>query len=443
MSLRARIALVTAAVVASTVVLASGAIYVLIRAELRDEVDRSLSRQVDLLSRRPFQAGALRPPRGADLGSRSFGSGFAYIQYVDSKGRTNRPANETEALPVDAGTLAIARGQKSRRFSDIHLGGVHGRLLTVPQASGVALQVARPLNEVDNELAHLRLILLLVGLTAIAVSAVGGNVVARATLASVRRLTGAAERVARTRDPSERVPAEGRDELSRLGVAFNTMLAELEDAIETQKRFVADASHELLTPLTSLQTNVEVLAREAQLPEADRDKLHADLEGELGEMRMLIDGLLELAKGQHAQRSEEVELDEVVAGCVEQARARFRHVRFEERLEPLRVAGDRQRLQRAIWNLIDNAAKWSDAGGVVEIELEGSQLVVRDHGPGISAEDLLHVKERFYRAAAARGRPGSGLGLAIAQDIATGHGATLTLESLEDGTVARLRFPAD
>src|SRR5207248_10783451 len=138
---------------------------------------------------------------------------------------------------------------------------------------------------------------LLVSLGGIAVAALAGALASRATLAPVRRLTAAAERISETGDPSERVPEGGRDELGRLGTSFNTMLAALEESIETQRRFVADASHELRTPLTSLQTNIEVLKQQERLGPEQRAQLFADLEREAHEMRNLITGLLELARG--------------------------------------------------------------------------------------------------------------------------------------------------
>ena len=274
------------------------------------------------------------------------------------------------------------------------------------------------------------------------VAALAGALVSRATLAPVRRLTAAAEHIARTRDPSERVPETGRGELSRLGGSFNTMLAALEDAIETQRRFVADASHELRTPLTSMQTNIEVLKQQERLDPTARHRLFEDLHREAHEMRDLIGGLLELARGDDPNLVRtSFRFDELVESTVERARGRFPGIPFETTLEPMTLTGSPERLERAVWNLLENAGKWSEPGATVEVALRGGELRVRDHGPGIAPEDREHVFDRFYRAPAARSLPGSGLGLAIVREVAEAHGGTVVAEEAPGGgAVLRLRL---
>jgi two-component system sensor histidine kinase MprB len=249
----------------------------------------------------------------------------------------------------------------------------------------------------------------------------------------VLRLTAAAERVTRTRDPSERVPTSGGGELARLGGAFNTMLGALEESLETQRRFVADASHELRTPLTSMATNIEVLKEAERLDPEQRAKLFRDLEREAHEMRDLITALLELARGDANLERQPVQLDELVESAVDRARARFPQVGWDERLEPTRVEGVPERLERAVWNLLENAGKWTTNGKPVEVRLTGGELTVRDHGPGIAPEDREHVFDRFYRASSARSLPGSGLGLAIVREVAEAHGGSVAVEEPPDG----------
>jgi two-component system sensor histidine kinase MprB len=276
----------------------------------------------------------------------------------------------------------------------------------------------------------------------IAAGAAAGALVSRAALVPVRRLTRTAERIAETGDPSERVAdAGGKDELARLGSAFNTMLEALENSIETQRRFVADASHELRTPLTSLQTNIEVLKQQERLAPGQRAKLFADLEREAHEMRDLITALLELARADAPQAHIEVHLDEVVAHAVERARNRFANVTFQSTVEPTTIAGSPERLERAVWNLLENAGKWTAPGSTVEVSLEDGELRVRDHGPGIAAEDRDHIFDRFYRATSARALPGSGLGLAIVRDVAEAHGGSVSAEEAPGGgALLRLRL---
>src|SRR5262249_25941176 len=231
------------------------------------------------------------------------------------------------------------------------------------------------LQETDRALERLRLILVLVSLGGIAAAAVGGALVSGAALAPVRRLTAAAERISETGEPSERVPEGGKDELAALGASFNTMLGALEESLETQRRFVADASHELRTPLTSLQTNIDVLRGDIELPPEQRRRLLDDLHRESQEMRALIAGLLELAQHGAQAEKQEFQLDEVVEDALERARTRFPAVSWQTvRLEPTVVDGYRDRMERAVWNLLENAGKWSGDGGSVEISLAGGDL---------------------------------------------------------------------
>jgi two-component system sensor histidine kinase MprB len=212
------------------------------------------------------------------------------------------------------------------------------------------------------------------------------------------------------------------------------MLATLEESLETQRRFVADASHELRTPLTSLQTNIDVLRGEAELPPEQRRQLLDDLHRESQEMRVLIAGLLELARGGVQVEKEPFQLDELVEDSLEQARTRFPAVSWEaDGLEATIVDGYRDRMERAVWNLLENAGKWSGEGGSVEVSLAGGELQVRDHGPGFSEEDRPRVFDRFYRSAAARAMPGAGLGLAIVREVAEAHGGTVEAENAPGG----------
>jgi len=213
------------------------------------------------------------------------------------------------------------------------------------------------------------------------------------------------------------------------------MLASLEESLETQRRFVADASHELRTPLTSLQTNIDVLRGDVELGPAQRRALLDDLQRESQEMRGLIASLLELARAGGAQQEKaEFQLDELVEDVLERAQLRFPAVTWQEyRIEPTVVVGYRDRMERAVWNLFENAGKWSGDGGSVEVSLTAGELRVRDHGPGIAEEDRPLVFERFYRSAAARAMPGAGLGLSIVREVAEAHGGTVLAENATGG----------
>jgi len=440
MSLRIRLALATALVVAFSVALASFAVYVSMRSDLLRNVDDGLEHRALV-----FQSGVRgTTPPPEDLASTLPGPRFGqreYFQIVTAKGVT-RPANDNDAIPIDARTRAVASGEGRAYFSSTHIAGIHARVLTVPIGRKAALQIASPLDSVDRELHRLRLILLLVSLAGVALATAAGGLVSHTALVAVRRVTDAAERVTSTLDTSERVPEHGKDELARLAVSFNAMLAALQEAIETQKRFVADASHELLTPVTSLQTNLEVLAKAPRLPAKKRKDLIGDVLGELHEVRKLIGNLVELARGERGEQRQQVRFDGLVNDCIDQATLRYPGLHFAAELEPTTVEGDSYRLERAVGNLLENAAKWSEPGGLVEVGLSGGELTVRDRGPGVSDEDKPHVFERFYRAAAARGMPGSGLGLAIVREIVEAHGGTVEVADAEGGgALLRLRLP--
>ena len=443
MTFRLRLALVSALVVAIVVAAASAIVYVVMRSELRQNVDTELRQNAQTIVSDIQHRGNFAVRDLAEQG-RSFARGGPestrdYIQFVDAAGHKYLLPNEIVSVPVSSATHSVVMGSRAAFFSDETVGSVHARVYTTSVSSGVALQVVRPLDDVEHTLSRLRLILLLVVGGGIAAAAAGGALVSRAALVPVRRLTGAAERIAETGEPSERVPVTGRDELSRLGTAFNTMLGTLEESIEKQRRFVADASHELRTPLTSLQTNIEVLKQQERLLPDQRNRLFADLEREAHEMRDLIGGLLELARGDANLQRNAVALDDLVSAAVERAQSRFPEIAFRATLEPTTIEGIPERLERAVWNLLENAGKWSEPGSTVEVSLADGELRIRDHGPGIAAEDRERVFDRFYRATAARSLPGSGLGLAIVREVAETHGGSVTAESAPGGG-ALLRF---
>ena len=412
MTLRLRLTLVAAGVVAVVLAAASLTVYFSMRHALRSQVDSDLSAHAGAIQQRPVFRGF------GDFSNDA-------VEIVDRTGHV--VDGNVTLLPVDARTRSVGIGDGGAFYRDVVVRGYHLRELVAPLPNPLGeVIVARSLHDVDRQLHRLRLILLLVTLGGVGVAALAGALVSRATLAPVRRLTAATERIAKTGEPKERIPEGGRGELARLGASFNTMLAALEDSLETQRRFVADASHELRTPLTSMQTNIDVLRQEGALEPEARRRLLADLQRESQEMRALIGGLLELARGDTQQQRADVQLDELVADSVERAQTRYPGLTWETELEPTVISGYRDRLERAVWNLLENAGKWSGDGSSVEISLRGGELVVRDHGPGIAAEDKPHVFERFYRASAARSMPGSGLGLAIVRDVADAHGGTVT-----------------
>jgi two-component system sensor histidine kinase MprB len=437
MSFRARLALVAASAVALAIVIASIVVFVVVRNQLRGQVDDTLRTRATQILSGPLpriDEGYLDIP-GGPVGSATF------EQAVTSNGRVYPTRGERGSLPVTHETLQATHGPGQRQFTDAHTSSGDIRVLTI-SGSGIALQVGRNLGEVNHTLHRITIYLILIAAGGILVAVALGLAVSRAALAPVRRLTDTAETVTETGDLSQRIEASGQDELSRLATSFNTMLAALEESSRAQRQLVADASHELRTPLTSLRTNIEVLAGDRALPPGDREKLLGDVVEQLGEMTSLIAELIELARAeQYREEAEEVRLDLLASSAVERARRNRPNVTFTTDLEDSLVHGAPSTIERALANLLDNAAKWSPPGGEVEVAVREGEVTVRDHGPGIAEEDLPYVFDRFYRASAARGLPGSGLGLAIVKQVAEAHGGTVVAERPEGGgTLMRLRL---
>jgi len=432
---RARLTLVSTAAVAVAVVLASGVIYLVARGQLRGQVDDALKARLHAVSYSMFPGGVR-----IDFPDVPLGGAGGYAQIVSDDGRVFREEGSTLALPHGDHARAVASGDGQDYFQDAVVSGIHVRILTARLRPGLAVQLARPLDEVDRTLHRLRLILLAVALGGVALAAGLGAMVARAAVSPVRRLTETAEHVTSTTDLTERIEVKGSDELSRLADRFNGMLAALDRSLSTQRQLVADASHELRTPLTSIRTNIEVLARARDMGERERAELLKDVVAQLEELSVLIRDLMELARGHEPSlEMEEVRLDDVVHRALDRIQKFAPGIRFAARLEPTMVRGAPGRLERAVGNLLDNAVKWSPVNGEVEVGVRDGEVTVRDHGPGIDEADLPFVFDRFYRARAARGLPGSGLGLAIVRQVADLHGGTVTAERAEGGG-ARLRL---
>jgi two-component system, OmpR family, sensor histidine kinase MprB len=446
-SFRLRQTLVTALAVALAVAAASAVVYVLIRGELRGQADDALRDRATLLSHEPLHIET--DPATGQLGLRIRGPGpglepgGVFAQAVREDGTVAKADPSQVEFPVSDATLQVASGERGEFFSDATVANTHVRMLTLPLGQGFALQLVRPLTEVDELLHRIGLVMIFVAVVGIGVAAVLGALVARTMLKPVRRLTTEAEVVAETQDLGHRIELHGHDELARLGSSFNTMLAALEDSQRAQRQLVADASHELRTPLTSLRTNIEVLARRRDLPDEKREALLRDLVGQLEEMSLLVANLVELASERPPDlEPTETQLDVLAQEAVDRARRLAPQVTFRTDLHESVVRAVPSRLERAIGNLLDNAVKWSPLGATVDVGVNGGEVTVRDRGPGIDDADVPYVFDRFYRAPAARSMPGFGLGLALVRQVADEHGGTVAVERPGDGgTLVRLRVP--
>jgi two-component system sensor histidine kinase MprB len=258
-------------------------------------------------------------------------------------------------------------------------------------------------------------------------------------------LTNAAEQIARTQDLSTKIDEGGSDEVGRLSAAFNAMLTALAGAREQQRQLVADASHELRTPLTSLRTNIEVLSRAAdrnQLGELATRSLMDDVRVELEALSTLVAEIVDLASDVSAAEAgskEPVELGQLVTETADRAARRYGVV-VDVRLDtPDVVTGVPALLERAVSNLLENAAKWDRSGIPIEVSVHGRSVEVRDHGPGLGTADQERVFDRFYRGPDTQATPGSGLGLAIVKQVVERHGGHVSATDAVGGG-ARVGF---
>jgi two-component system sensor histidine kinase MprB len=438
LSLRARIGWLVGVAVGLAVALTSLAAYLTVRHSLYQALDENLQRRAQAAVRGSFGNPALisQSPAAA-LG---VASDVRIGLLVSAGHRVVYVARDSTAPPVDTPELAVAQGSAAESLRSAVLEGVRYRVVAVavPGPPGTALVLAQSTVETQHELGQLGLVLLLVGGVGIAVSVSAGVAVARAALVPVARLTAATRHVAQT-DRLEPIPVTGDDELARLTASFNGMLAALARSRGRQQQLVADAGHELRTPLTSLRTNLDLLAQSLRpdgpsLDPEDRDALLADVRAQVSELSGLVGSLVELARDDPpAMTAVPVELAEVVARSVDRVRRRAPGLRFDVRADPWEVDGDPNALERAVTNLLDNAAKWSPPGGTVTVRLAGGELTVADQGTGVSGTDRPHVFERFYRSVEARTQPGSGLGLAIVRQTAQRHGGTVSVADAPGG----------
>ena len=450
MSLRRRIGVIAAASVAAAVLIAVLVSYFVVRDQLRGQVDTALKEQ-ETVVQRTEQLPSEIPGIPA-----SEGGPAQYIQIVLASG-SSYPRQGNVAIPVDARARQIASTQSGSDLTDVHVGDTHLRVLTFPvrvPIDGVyvpaALQLARPLNGVDNVLSELRLVLFLVFLGGIALAAGLGRLAARRALAPLAEVAQAAQHIGETEDLSNRIRVHADDEVGQLATRFNAMLdrleasrAELDDSMRAQRQLVADASHELRTPVTSLRTNIEVLLEGAELDPEDRRRLLADVVEQSEELTALVTDLIELARGDEpGYATEDVRLDALAAESIARSHRNAPQIQIESHLQPVTIDGVPARLERAINNLLDNAARHSPPTGVVEVTVDHDGVTVRDHGPGVDEQDLPYVFDRFFRGTNSRGRQGSGLGLAIVRQVTEQHGGTATVANAPDGgAVFTLHLP--
>ena len=450
MPLRKRLAWVSATAVAFAVVIAAIVCYLVVRSQLLGQVDSALRAQaVAVQQEGQFALGQALPGVPPSAGGTT-----QYYEIVAQDGSHRGDY----ALPISPQVAAVANGTGGGFLTDVTVGNSRFRELVFSnpvtsngvQESGAVL-LARPLDGIESILRNLRLVLLLVCAGGIALGAALGRLAARPVLSPLAEVAATAQHIEETEDLSSRIRVHADDEVGLLARRFNAMIERLQisrdaldQSVRAQRQLVADASHELRTPITSLRTNIEVLLEQGdQLTGEDRRRLLADVLEQTEELSTLIGDVIELARGDlPISSAEDVRLDRVVDESLIRARRDFPHVHYESSLEPVLVEGIPERLHRAVNNLLDNAAHHSPQDGVIEVVVNREGVLVRDHGGGIDEADLPYVFDRFFRGANSRHRQGSGLGLAIVRQVATQHGGSIEAANAPDGgAVFTLRLP--
>lgn len=473
--IRARLAMLVAAAVAFAVAAVSVTCWFIVQGKLYGQVNNDLQKAATQAVGQEGDQGTRRGPQNQILEAFAnctstpqtlpFGNvRDTYSEAITETGTICVLQNSIGRVRITEGDKKIAENTDSS--TPVYRNGTDSegnpvRVLTVPlgvpvtnaktgDVSGSAFVVAMSLRGTRNTLNDLALILLIVSGIGVVGAGAAGLAVARAGLRPVDKLTEAVEHVARTEDLGIRIPVEedSEDEIARLSRSFNSMTASLASSRELQQQLIADAGHELRTPLTSLRTNIELLTRSEEIgrpiPAEDRKALLASVKAQMTELASLIGDLQELSRSeaQRGERAQVISFEDTVEAALRRARLRGPELTITSSLEPWYTRAEPAALERAVVNVLDNAVKFSPEGGTIEVELTDGVLTVRDHGPGIAAEELPHVFDRFWRSPSARALPGSGLGLSIVARTVQQAGGEVSLTRAEGGgTLVTVRLP--
>lgn len=429
MTFRSRVIVATALAAALAVVLACTASFVATRNALLDSVDASLVRASQ---------------QGQDVEG-------SFSQLVLANGASYPPA-----LPADATILSYAKSGTGQILRTVTIGGEAYRELIKGLPAGTQVSTATGLVPLSMpaaqifvvnfsgqvaELRRLLVTLIIVAVGVMVLSLLFGVILARNALHPLEEVTDEIETIAETSDVTRRLEEGDEDELGRLRKVFNELLDTIDASQSLQRQLVLDASHELRTPLTSLRTNASVLQRIDRLTPDDLQQVSVDMVLQVDELAALVTDLAELARG---ERSEgplvELHLDECVDEFVDVARthARVKNIDIQVFSSPSIINGRRDRLERAVSNLLTNAVKFTPEGGHIRVETHDGIVVVADSGSGVSDVDIPFVFDRFWRSPQSRGLPGSGLGLSIVDQVVDEFGGAVSVD--RDEALGGARF---
>ncbi|MDJ0664149.1 MAG: HAMP domain-containing sensor histidine kinase [Acidimicrobiia bacterium] len=446
MSLRVRIALISATAVAIAFAVAALVTFNATRSELIAEVDQSLNERVEKLERAgnivelvaalsPFDDSSRSP---FERGRRGFDAIY-WRFFINDGSRIEVGGN----LPLGPEEERVIAGEVPFVFRTVGDGDENLRMLTAQISSGT-VQVARSLDEVDGSLEGLAQVLRFAAVIGVVLAGVIGYFIARGAARPIGQLAAAAEHVAETQELASRIDVDRDDEIGRLAQSFNAMLAALESSRQQQRRLVHDAGHELRTPLTAIRTNVELLGRAENISPDERSQMIADMESEIQELSGLVTELVDLAA---APPPDDAHVEEVVMGdLVERMADKYRRRTgraIDVSVDGTVVRGNVAQIERAVANLLDNAAKWGPVDEPIAVTVKEGRVTVADRGPGIAPADRPHVFDRFYRATRDRATPGSGLGLSIVAKVAEDHGGEVFVGDSSGGAEVGFILPTE
>ncbi len=424
-------------------------VYVVLSHRLTSEVDDRLQqlanqvhRDLNLSPQTDFDLLAIPPSRLVPASS-EFAAPGLYVQILDNRGGlvATSPNLRGEQLPIQPSIVWEGLRGHAAVTTLATVGGDDVRVRTIPMIHGDSIpgliQVGESLHHVNRTLRWLGLLLGVAVVAIWSLATIVGWVLAGSALKPVSAITETADSIAATGDFGDRIAYSGpADEMGRLASTFNRMIDRLETTLQSQKQFIADSSHELGTPIAVIRGNAELLNR--PLPAPDRQEAIRAIQSESARMERIVSDLLDMAELDLAEdnRRQPVRLDEVALEVFSQARpmAAGRTLRVE-RVEPVAVTGNPDRLRELLLNLVDNAIKSTPEGGLITLGVrrdgEWGETWVSDTGVGIPAEEQGRIFDRFYRVDKARSRAvgGTGLGLAIAKAIAAAHGGRISVAS--------------
>lgn len=442
MSLRSRLTLLYSTLVMGVLLVFGSVVYLLVSVLLIDHIDNQLEATVkDIVNvTRVNPVGDISVIKFPPLDM----TANVYVQIWGRNGRlmTSSPSLSQINESLDPANLGINHPV----YHETRFRGVHLRVLTAPLTidgrSVGTLQAATSLDVVDAAREVLLYIMGVATVVAVILAAFGSWLAVGRALAPLDAITETTEQINRADDLARRIPYDGprHDEIGGLIEAFNQTLERLETLFTSQQRFLADVSHELRTPLTVIKGNVDLMRRMKSL---DEESL-TSIDQEAGRLTRLVGGLLLLAQAESGSVSlnmKLVELDTLLLEVFQEMKvlAGEKIQLHLTEIDQIQVNGDRDRLKQVLLNLVGNAIQYTPQGGDVFLSLgivaEQARLIIRDTGPGIPAEDLPHIFERFYRAEKSRTRgktTGFGLGLSIAHWIVDKHGGRIEVDS-KDG----------